>query len=757
MVDYVDTSDVRSGALQKTAPLLVFAFTTSMLISALLLFFVQPMFAKMVLPMLGGSPGVWNTAMVFFQAVLLGGYLYAHILTKLFNFRTQIIIHGLVMTASLIFLPIAIPAGWEVPVDGTPVFWLIALFAAALGLPFFALSANAPLMQKWFSYTDHKKASDPYFLYAASNVGSLFSLLSYPVLVEPFLSATNQSSAWAVGFIVLMVCLLSSAVFAYYCRNPEAPEENIETVSELKTVLTVKDRVYWIFCAAIPSAFMLAVTSHMTSNIASTPFLWVLPLAIYLLTFIFAFSSKPVVPTSWLKLLLLPLAVTMLATSRLNFGLDAATDIVITLLGFFVMTQLCHNLLAENRPSTSRLTEFYFFMSLGGVIGGASVALLAPVLFTYTHEFALIIIASSFLMATSNKREGDFWKHTMITLAVLAITTVVISDQFTLGSLLPKAQILLGILVALLIYSLLSNVGSLRSTHITMATWILIASIFAITKSYIFTDRSFFGISRVSAKQTEHGVLHGYYNGNTIHNLQLYTSEGKKYPLSYYLPEGTFGQALDALRAQKSQINVAAIGLGAGALSCHIREGENWKFFEIDPVVRDLARNPSLFTYVNECAPNVPIVMGDARLTLRDEPAAQYDIIMIDAFSSNAIPAHLVTKEAIELYQSRLKENGFIFFHTSNRSLDVTSVVINTAEANGLSTRATYFEADPTIRFHEFATPSKAVMVGSEEALETIFRKNKAWKKVKVSPLVGEWTDDFSHVLGAYLAQSSGK
>ena len=753
MVDYVDTSGVRSGALQKTATLLVFAFTTSMLISALLLFFVQPMFAKIVLPMLGGSPGVWNTAMVFFQAVLLGGYLYAHILTKLFSFRMQIIIHGLVMTASLIFLPIAIPAGWEVPVDGTPVFWLIALFAAALGLPFFALSANAPLMQKWFSYTDHKKASDPYFLYAASNVGSLFSLLSYPVLVEPFLSATTQSSAWAVGFIVLIVCLLSSGVFAYNCRSASVPDEAVETVSELKTVLTVKDRIYWIFCAAIPSAFMLAVTSHMTSNIASTPFLWVLPLAIYLLTFIFAFSSKPVVPTAWLRFLLLPFAVIMLATSRLNFGLDAATDIAIVLLGFFVVTQMCHNLLAENRPSTSRLTEFYFFMSLGGVIGGASIALLAPALFTYTHEFALIIIASTFLMGAGANSEAGFRKHVIITLALLVLITFAISDQFSFGSFLPKAHVLLALMIPLLIYSLSSKAGSLRTTHITMATWLLASSIFAIDKSYIFTDRSFFGISRVSAKQTEHGILHGYYNGNTVHNLQLFTSEGKKYPLSYYLPEGAFGQALEAVRSQKNSINVASIGLGAGAMSCHIKEGENWKFFEIDPVVRDLARNTSLFTYVNECAPDVPIIMGDARLTLKDEPTEYYDIIMIDAFSSNAIPAHLVTKEAIELYQSRLKENGFIFFHTSNRNLDVTSVVINTAEANGLSTRSTIFQADSTFRFHEFSSVSEAVMVGNEKALESIFRKNKAWKKTEGNPIVGEWTDDFSHVLGAYLAK----
>lgn len=755
MVDYTDLTENKITGFSKSAPLLVFAFTSSMLISALLLFFVQPMFTKMVLPMLGGSSGVWNTAMVFFQTVLLGGYLYAHFLTKYFKFRTQIIIHGMVMLLSIVFLPIAVPQEWAQPASGTPVLWLIGLFTVVLGMPFFALSANAPLMQKWFSYTSHEKADDPYFLYAASNIGSLFSLLSYPILIEPFFKVSEQSFAWAFGFVVLMIGLTMCGIFAYNFRASPVAQESAVVGEPSEKDIKWSDRVFWTLCAIVPSGLMLAVTTHITSNIASAPLLWVLPLAIYLLTFIIAFSSKPIISTSLLKVLFLPAAAALILSSNLHLAkfIGAGSEVILHLIGFFIIVQFCHSRLAESRPSAKSLTEFYFYMSLGGVLGGASIALLAPLLFVNSYEYSLMIVVSAFVVSISKM------KPELDAKAIILCGMIVFGLLLSLGFITPLvgdllSTMLFGHCVLLLLLYVFFKPVYLKSAIYLMCFWTLSNGLIFSSNSNIFADRSFFGISRVNAEQMDEGIVHDFIHGNTVHNRQLRGASNESYPLSYYAPQGSFGQALNAIRADRPNIKVAAIGLGAGALACHIHAGEDWKFYEIDPVVEKLARDTSLFSFIDKCAPNVSIELGDARLTLENESKGVHDLIIVDAFSSDSIPAHLMTKEALALYRSLLKDDGFVFFHTSNRNLDVTSVAINIAEAGNLSSRMIEFKPEPTMKHYKLIDESTAVLVGHDASLERILKGNKAWKKQKGNQIVGVWSDDFSHILGAFLAKN---
>ena len=318
------------------------------------------------------------------------------------------------------------------------------------------------------------------------------------------------------------------------------------------------------------------------------------------------------------------------------------------------------------------------------------------------------------------------------------------------------SKVLFGYSIVLLALYLLLKPVYLKSAIYLMSIWALGNGLTVENSSNIFTERSFFGISRVNAEQTDEGLVHVFVHGNTVHNRQLRGAANETYPLSYYAPEGSFGQAVDAVRADKGALKVAAIGLGAGALACHIQDGEKWTFYEIDPLVEKMARDPKLFSYIEKCAPDVPIKIGDARLTLAEEAKGTHDLIIVDAFSSDAIPAHLMTQESLALYQSLLKEDGFVFFHTSNRNLDVTSVAINVAQASGLGSRAIYFQTDETMKHHKLVNSSAAVMVGRDASLDRIFKGNPDWKKRKGNPIVGVWSDDFTHILGAYLANYVG-
>lgn len=742
----------------RSRTVLVTCFVASMFVSAFLLFLVQPMFAKMALPLLGGSSGVWNTAMVFFQTVLLVGYLYAHILSRYFPLRFQVLTHAAVLAIAVIFLPISIPDAWRNPGVETPTLWLLGLFTVALGAPFFALSANAPLLQKWFSNTSHPSAHDPYFLYAASNLGSLISLLGYPIVIEPSLILSDQSSGWALTYIVLIFMIMGCAILALRSSNATGHSDD-----EIRTdqPVTIKRQLAWVGYALIPSSLMLGVTAHLTTNVASTPFLWVMPLALYLLTFVIAFSRKPVIPQSFVSGTFPFILLGTLILITLNATYFVA-ELVLNLGCFFLITQMCHNRLAQDRPQAAELTRFYLLMSLGGVIGGAITALAAPLLFNNVYEYHLMVAAAG-LVALGAFPKGRAWLREILILLGL-VAAVLIYLQYAKSIPLTFRAIALVVLAA----ALVSGVIASRKLPFRLFAHLAATALLCLNIKYVVSDiserviysgRSFFGVSTVAFKQTDDGPLHIFNHGNTQHNKELRSPAARGYPLSYYSPSGPFGEVVRRVRDEKGPIKVAIVGLGAGAMACHEKAGEKWDYYEIDPVVIEMARNPDLFSFMSDCAPNARVVVGDARLTLEKEPNTKFDLIMIDAFSSNVIPAHLVTLEAMELYHSKLKEGGYIFFHTSNRNLDVDSVVLNSAAALGYSTRAKY-ASKPGVSepYPDHVTKTSAIMVASHDnQLEKLFTGAEGWKVREGEKIVGTWKDDFSHVIGALISKQRQK
>ena len=368
--------------------LLVPIFMTTIFLSSVLVFSVQPLFAKMVLPLLGGSPGVWNTAMLFFQIVLLAGYGYAHLTTKLFSLKWQIGLHITLLVVVLPLLPIGIATGWTPPVEEPPVSWLIGLFAVSVGLPFFAVATNAPLLQRWFSHTNHRHASDPYFLYAASNLGSILALLSYPLLFEPLFSSHEQSVGWGWGYALLLALLLLCSMTMWQRNSTTAPPLPVQTATQSEEVPTLSRRLHWLALAFVPSSLLLGVTLHITTDVAAVPLLWVLPLTIYLLTFVFVFARRPWLPHAWM-VLAQPFFIIPIGVQR--FG-GILLDILLPMAVFFVTTMVCHGELAKRRPDANHLTEFYLCLSLGGMFGGAFNVLIAPLLFNSVMEYPLMLV-----------------------------------------------------------------------------------------------------------------------------------------------------------------------------------------------------------------------------------------------------------------------------------------------------------------------------------------------------------------------------
>lgn len=734
-------------------------FSGTLFLSALLLFAVQPMFAKMALPLLGGAPNVWNTAMVFFQAMLLAGYVYAHLLSRYAPLGVQIVAHVCVLAAGLVFLPIAIASGW-VPSTDAPAIWLIGLFAMSLGVPFFAISANAPLLQKWFSHTDHHQAHDPYFLYAASNVGSLLALAAYPLIVEPGFGLAEQSVFWKAGYILLISAIAIAGISGM--RRSPAQGGRIDAEATATTGsgagVTWRLRSYWIALAFIPSSLMLGVTSHLTANVAAAPFLWVAPLALYLTTFIFAFTTRPVLPTRLVEVAYVPMV--LVGVIYVQFEVFSFVFTVVAHLAvFFVVAQLCHNRLSSKRPAAHHLTDFFLCISIGGVLGGGFNALAAPLLFNQVIEYPLIMVASAFAMASawptrSETRKSLVW-GTSICLAMIALL-------FAAHRLMDSYQVLAGMIVfgigAFAVSTRKDSPFGFASglVGITVAIMVLKLTLAPGQERSLVQERSFFGVVRVAETGSGKHRLMKFVHGSTVHNLQLVDDRIRPEPLAYYAKEGPFGQAVDFLRADRGALSVGVVGLGAGALACHAAAGENWTYYEIDPLVAGMATSGKTFTYMPACQPNARVEVGDARLLIGKEPNRIFDLVIIDAFSSDSVPAHLITREALALYRSKLKEGGLIFFHTSNRAVDVTSVAAALAADSGLDARTIEYKPDPDTPFAEYKFPTVAVLIGAGADLDRVLAGAEAWRHFAPNRFVRPWTDDYSNIVGAIAAHIDG-
>lgn len=744
-------------------------YAGTLLLSALLLFSIQPIFAKMVLPKLGGSPSVWAISMCFFQGMLLLGYCYAHAVNRWVPSAWAPVAHvGLLATAYLT-LPFGLPPGAEPPA-GDAYLWLVGLLAAGVGLPFFAVSASAPLLQAWFSRTGHPHAADPYFLYGASNLGSLGALLAYPVLIEPVLGLSMQARVWTAGFLLLVALIATAGSIMLATSQSEGKPSNGACEAADAAPLRWSDRLTWTGLAAIPSGLLVAYTSYVTTDVASAPFIWVLPLAVFLATFIMVFRERSALSPEVMAQLQ-PFAVAVTFTGLAIFGSNgwlAATAGGFA--AFFLTTMIAHRVLYERRPHPTQLTEFYLWMSLGGVLGGIFPAIVAPQVFNSVAELPLLLMlgllcrpAVHAALAEASARRQTV-RALAIRLAAIVLAGLVI--WYGIPALRGVGTIGLVVILGFAAKMILSSERPLAQTmHGICAGVALLALPSAMNMGE--AERSFFGVHRIV-----HETVAGEYgaaavetrqlvHGTTTHGLELLTDlagkpeTGRPTPASYYHEGSPIARALElarrtAARQTSPGFKVGIVGLGAGTVACYSRSGDQWRFFEIDPVVAHLARRR--FSFLPKCLPDAEIVLGDARLTLAKETGQKFDYLLIDAFSSDAIPVHLITREAMQLYVSKLADNGILALHISNRHVELETVVTALAASiEGLHT-AVVANVPSDIRFNY---PSHVMLVAKTKAA---LMPALAWSDARPAPetATAVWTDDFSDILSAIWRRYAG-
>jgi hypothetical protein len=747
-IDRVESRGTRAGLVRHRAIIATFAVT--LFTSAFLLFLIQPLITKMILPLLGGSPAVWSLALVFFQGVLLLGYAYSHALVTRLAPRVGVPMHLGVLALAMISLPISLPAGWqEAPASGQQL-WLIGLLGLSVGLPFFAVSSNAPLLQSWFARTDHPHSSDPYFLYGASNCGSFAALILYPLVVEPLLPLGSQTSFWGIIY-ALLAAMIAACGFIAWRYGAGSDRSPAAAADESAPAPTLSDRAIWAGLAFVPSGLLVGVTAYITTDLVAAPFLWVIPLALFLLTFVITFQKKPWLSHKFMlwihSLVVAPLCVLMFTPALWAWLLPAH------LAAFFVSTMVCHGELVRRRPPAQYLTEFYLFMSFGGVCGGLFASLIAPQIFSRVFEYPI-------LMLTVFACRADFWEALRgegrkQALSFALVPAVVAAMAFSAGA-------GGGAGLSLLIWSVLGSMVALALMHNRpllqsgiLAAALTLAISLGANQNAIQRIRSFFGVSTVFAM--EGGRYHVLTHGTTMHGAQTWTDEngvrlsGEPGKLSYFFEGGPYDIAVKLIRQTDGKLeDVAVVGLGAGALACYREQGELWRFFEIDPEVIRIARNPRLFTFMSECAPGSSVVLGDGRLSIKKERDASFDLIIIDAFSSDSVPAHLMTVEAMKLYFSKLKPGGALLFNISNRYMELASVIRAVAHANGA---VAYFDrlgdATWTSNRKKYEVVPLIAAVAKTGADLGGIPADPRWYEKGDERMITPWTDDYANFIGA--------
>ncbi len=732
--------------------LVLAVYTAAIFVSALLLFSVHPLFTKMVLPRLGGSPAVWSVAMVFFQSLLLAGYAYAHLLMQIRNRAIPVAVHLVLLAIALLTLPLSIAGGFGEPPNSGYAFWLLALFADSIGLPFFALAANNPMLQAWFVRTGHPAGPDPYFLYASSNIGSFLALLSYPVLLEPMFTLRTQNLIWTAGYGLLIALIAGCG--ALLLRSPALAVADLRVEQTDAPAPTGAQRARWIFLAAVPSGLLVAVTAHISTDVAAAPLLWVLPLSLYLLTWVLVFQSRPLIP-HWLVLMAQPLAI---AGVIVLLAVGGEQNLLLTLGGhqlcFFVIAMACHGELARTRPPAKYLTGFYVALSFGCMVGGLFAGLIAPFVFSWVAEYPILVALAALCRPATEERWPGLtrWYWPLIAVVTLAL----FAPTFSIGKVatwLEDHRVWfaggVGALAGFIGVVLNADKWKILATVVTA---LVLIRIYPADEGRTETVRSFFGVHKIVV--TPHGQYHVLMHGTTIHGAQKFQNDdgspvtGRPEPITYYHKDGGIGQAISAIRERKgaAPLRVAVIGVGAGTLTCAAAPGESWKFFEIDQTMVDAASDPKYFSYIKNCMPDFRPVIGDARLTFAREPDGVYDLIIVDAYSSDAIPIHLATREAMAIYKAKLTLQGAVVMHVSNRHLELESVVVGIADANNL--KSWVYDEDSG-RDDEYIFSTDVVVSAREEADVGILASSDKWDERE--PTAGQrvWTDDYSNILGA--------
>jgi SAM-dependent methyltransferase len=711
-------------------------FVVTIITGSFLLFLTQPMIARMALPRVGGSPSIWNSAMLVYQLLLLAGYAYAHWLARL-KPRRQIGIHMVLFGLAALWLPIWLRDMYP-PADSEPAFWVPWFLISSIGPLFFIVSAQAPLMQRWYALESSR--GDPYPLYAASNLGSFAGLISYPLIVEPLMTLQQQSMLWTAIYALLVLLVAACALTVPAFAVEEAPEETAPPP-------TARRIAHWVVLAAVPSGLMLSTTTHLTTDIVAIPMLWVLPLGLYLLSFVIAFASRRG-PANFITMLA-PLVI--LIAGGLAFSDGSRTPLFSVTLGLVLLLAIAvalHSEMFRLRPAVGHLTHFYLAMSFGGMLGGLFCAIVAPLLFDWAYEYPLLILAAALLVPQFSLVPSPKGLDRLLTfgLPVIAflLSYAVEAGMFGRTELSAMAGRILVSLVALArLGRPWSFAACLAALMLSYGGWATIA-----LSTQDARTRSYFGIYEVSTRYD--GTARILTHGTTLHGIQNLEPGLETVPTSYYARRSGVGLALtsaDAMFGAHPRIGV--VGLGSGTLSCYARPNQSWTFFEIDPAMVEVARNR--FTFLSQCAPQVRIVLGDARLSLQRQPANSLDILAVDAFSSDAVPMHLLTREALQVYGRAVQPGGIVLFHISNRYLDLKPVIADLAAREGWTAAMMGYVPDDE---EEVLNATVSVWIALSrnpamiERLQALSGADSIyWESVEPQPGFAGWSDDHASIL----------
>jgi hypothetical protein len=740
-------------------------YTITIFISAFLLFLIQPMISKLLLPQLGGSPAVWNTSMMFFQILLLLGYTYTHITSKWLGAKNQSLLHIAVLLLSILWLPISLNTTIGFSSSEYPISWLITSLFLSVGMPFFMLAASSPLLQLWMANTIHRHAQNPYFLYSASNIGSLLALLSYPFVIEPTLTLVAQTNGWSMLYIVYVLFI---AGCAYYLRKHWSANRSAADVEAVESAPPeAKMKLYWVALAFFPSSLMLGLTTYITTDIASLPLFWIIPLALYLLTFIIAFSKYVRITdyALYAQNILVPLvAFTMVFSIQYPY-----INMTLHVLTFFATTIVCHGTLARKKPNAKYLTEYYVWLSFGGMLGGVFNAIVAPYIFSSPIEYTLAFIGALAVRpilgtyANPNReRKLDF----LIPLGFAAVLASIyfVTNHYLLeyGSFLrssdSKQSMMASPAIAssiqtafIVVLYLIVMLGVDHTYKRPLRLMLLIVSLFISshftvlmltekdTDRRTYTNRNFFGITKISVD----GEIVQMTHGTTDHGFQNHHPKYKGWLSSYYVMLGPVMKYLDS---HLQNYPYAVIGLGTGTSACAGHKNQVVDFYEIDPDMVRIATNPEFFTYLRDCPTTYNIILGDGRIQIAKAADKRYGLIIVDAFSSDAIPVHLLTREAIAIYASKLADNGVIALHISNRHLNLLPITLAAAVDAGFEAIVPQYRKE----LNELEYASQWVLLTHDPAYFARAKKEAPhWIKLKTKEnyIPRPWTDNYSNII----------